>query len=108
MALTWKSGYFFTGAFFGAVVCLCILVIGGLIYDKYATKPEIKPDSPIVAPEEDVNLIPTKLTIHTAKGAVSYYPAPKSENEGDGLKYWFYPNDADIYAISVSCEKEGE
>ena len=66
-----------------------------------------KPDAPIVAPE-DVSLIPTKLTIHTANGAMTYYPAPKSENEGDGLKYWFYPNDADIYAISVSLEKESE
>ena len=61
----------------------------------------------IVAPEETI-LIPVKLTIHTTKGAMTYYPAPKSENEGDKLRYWFYPNDADIYAISVSVEKEGE
>ena len=59
----------------------------------------------IVAPEE-VSLIPVKLTIHTAKGAMTYYPAPKSENVDDKVRYWFYPDDADIYAISVSCEKE--
>ena len=55
--------------------------------------------SPAIVTPEPVVIKDYKLTIHTAKGAMSYLPAPKSENVGDDLILWFYPDDADIYAI---------
>jgi len=62
--------------------------------------------SPAIATPEPVIIKDYKLTIHTAKGAMSYLPAPKTENVGNDLMLWFYPDDADIYAISVT-ESEG-
>jgi len=59
-----------------------------------------------IATPEPVIIKDYKLTIHTAKGAMSYLPAPKTENVGNDLMLWFYPDDADIYAISVT-ESEG-
>jgi len=54
------------------------------------------------AVDKSVEMTDYKLTIHTAKGGMSYLPAPKSENVDSDLKLWFYPDDADIFAIVVT------